>query len=187
MPLRTADEEANSFSYGHTWAAKIQAQEMSVAEWALEVEGVLKGETINGGLGQFIDNRPFLVPEAARLIDIFGPPDALRLFARMTSAFVGELSKHRADLIAAESNGDDDWRERYYRIFDKHIDEIVDDVDYDAWHRLYFGNDDGTYEGEGLFGSPRPGEGWDTTIARNVLTYCIEHATDFGVSVEYSN
>lgn len=166
--------------------ARRQSKEISQLEWALELEGQLFGEILNGGFIQFVDNCPFVLDETAMMLRAFGPFEAFQGFWNMVGPLSARMKEARQQLVETQGkpgsafwDGVDELIDRFYR-------QSVSPETEEEWMSRYTGNDD-LFNTNHSFGTIKASEPWATTTARNILTYAIAHAPDLGVELTYED
>jgi hypothetical protein len=162
------------------------AKESSPTEWALDLEGPLFGEILNGGFIQFVDNNPFVLDETALMLSVFGPKAACQQFWEMVGPLSVQLQSLKHKLITTEGKVADAFWTEVDALIDQHYRSAVDPSIEEEWTRNYIGEED--LFGENYrFGRADPSEPWATTIARNILDHAIANAQELGVDLTYED
>ncbi|MBL9045906.1 MAG: hypothetical protein JNK34_01115 [Tabrizicola sp.] len=157
---------------------------ISRVEWALELEGPLFGEILNGGFSQFVSNNPFILDETALMLSAFGPHAAFEQFWEIVGPLAVQLQDHRQRLILSGGQIDGTFWTKVDHLFDRYYDSGVDQALDDLWTQSYIGDDD-LFSEEARFGASDQSEPWATTVSRNILRYAIENAHDLGVELTF--
>lgn len=157
---------------------------LTTTEWALELEGPLVGQILNGGFDQFVDNCPFVLDETASMLKKFGPRGAAESFWALVGPFSKKMQPFRQKLLANSCADDSSFWDDVDELLERHYFDIVPDEASDHWAQQYLGGVD-LYGEDAHFGEPKATEPWATTTARAILNYAIDHASSLGVDLEY--
>lgn len=164
--------------------ARRQSKEISPLEWALELEGPLFGQIMNGGFIQFVDNCPFVLDETAMMLRAFGPAEAFETYWDMVAPLSARLNEARKQLLESQGkhgtafwDGVDELIDRYYRR------SVSPETEKD-WISRFIGSDD-LFSAKHGFGTMDASEPWATTIARNILKAAIAKADHLEVDLTY--
>ncbi|CAN1536495.1 hypothetical protein MCELHM10_01591 [Paracoccaceae bacterium] len=160
------------------------AKESLTSDWALDLEGPLFGQILNGGFIQFVDNCPFVLDETALMLSVFGPRTAFEQFWEMVGPLAVQVQSLRQRLIASDGKVDDIFWMKVDTLIDQFYRDPVDPGVEEEWTRSYIG-DDNLFGSNRRFGEVDPSEPWATTIARNILKHAIANAHELGVQLTY--